>query len=730
MIPPDKQRDSERQQVTRRRVLASSTALVAGHTIGVNPASGANSLERSSVTPSVSPRKPGSSVQHDVSLDGIETFIDQQMDETVGNGAVVGATASVVRGDETVLANGYGETHVDDGDAVDGETLFRVGSLSKPIVWTAAMQLIDSGQIDPNEDIETYLDAVSIVDTYDDPITMAHLATHTAGFEPRNQGVWVSDPDDVRSLPDVLDDEQPTRVRPPGELVSYSNYGAALAGQVIADVASQSLADYIQTNIFEPLRMTTATFEQPRPNEGAAGYTAALGTPTPVPDRHIEIWPAGSLTASATDMSRFMRATLAGGGLDGEQALSADGVERMHDQWFTHHPALDGLGFGWIEDTRGDVRTLWHNGSIPGSFYSHLLLVPDADIGLFLAYNTDAGASAATDFIDEFVTEYLSPEQPSRLEPSGQPDRADDLEGSYRGLRVSETTHSRLFTTLQAGDVTVSVNDDGYLVTEAGGGPTRWVEREPLVFDRAEGDETLAFDSMGNDVSNLYVGWQAFSRQSWHESLSLHGALGAGSALGMLSGVVGWPALRGWRRFRESDEQAADASDQVDTDGSSEGEASAEAVVADVREGDMADKQREAASDSSSRDGLGSNSTPGSRDHGSGSGTLFETVVSPRVARWTIGGSALTIIAFVLGAGAGLVFDPNLLSDPPLWYRLLLLLPVLATIGTVVSIVSAILAWRDDEWTRRALLHFGIVTVATGIACWQLFYWNLYGMAN
>lgn len=724
---PPRQQNSALGQVTRRRLLASSGALVAGSAVGVSSASANTVRNDKSNTQSIHQRLADSAIQTDVSLDGIETFVDQHMADAVANGDVVGATAAAIHGDETVFMNGYGKTRVNGGDSVDADTQFRLGSVSKPVIWTAAMQLIESGRIDPDEDVRTYLNSVSIADTYNTPITMSHLATHTAGFESRNQGMWVSDPDDIRPLATVLDEEQPARVRPPGEITSYSNYGAALAGQVIANVASQPLAAYLDEHIFEPLGMSSATFEQPPPSGSVTGYTAALGTPTEAPGLSLELWPAGSLTASADDMSRFMRGHVADGNVDGERLLSVDGIHRMQDQWFTNHPAVDGVGFGWIENTHGDVRTLWHNGAILGSFYSHLLLIPEEDIGLFLAYNTDAGASAANGLIDDFSTSHIQQKELSKRKPSGRPHRADDLAGTYRGVRIAKTTHSRLFTTLQAGDVTTTVDDAGYLITEAGGETTRWVERKPLVFDEAEGNETLAFEATNDTVTHLYQGFQAFRRRSWFESFTLHGALGSGSTVGMLSGVLGWPALYSWRRFRGRNDQAENDTEQPNSTNASEPNPSERIEDSGGPEHYSETDTPNEQSDSSSAGPSELNLPTQARDHSSFIDRLLGTLDSPAVARWLLGGSITSVVAFAVGVSAGLLLNPTFLTDPPLWYQLLLVLPVLATFGTILSIGSAVMAWRSGAWNRWSLFHYSIVAISTGVACWLLYYWNLFG---
>lgn len=551
--------------MSRRRLLAGAGTLLGGTVVGAVGASADDGPGSRDGGPTLARAPDGPSAQATGAASGVESVVDRHMADAVEDGDVVGGAAAVVRGDDVSLAKGYGRTRRG-GDAVDADTPFRLGSVSKPVVWTAVMQLIESGRIDPHADVRTALDSVSMGDQYDEPTTTAHLATHTAGFEARNQGLWVSDPADRRPLARVLNEEAPARVRPPGETAAYSNYGAALAGQLVADVASRPLAEHLRDRVFEPLGMSTATFEQPPPAATPDGYTAALGSPAPAPELTAELWPAGALTASATDMGRFVRAHLTDGSVDGGRVLSAEEIERMRDRWFGHHPTVDGVGFGWIRDTHGDVRTLWHNGAIPGSFYSHVLLVPEADLGLFLAYNTDVGATAASDLIDDALAAAAPRSDPPERTPSGQPRRADALGGTYRGLRVARTTHSRLFTTVQAGEISVTVDDEGYLVTDAGGETTRWVEREPLVFDEADGHETLAFEANDGEITHQYLGWQAFRRLSWSESLSLHGGLGVGSAVGMLSGGLSWPALAGWRRLRRGGETEGDSDDPDEAD--------------------------------------------------------------------------------------------------------------------------------------------------------------------
>ena len=717
------------KRIPRRRVLGGSALLGAAtlagrlpRTAGAEPSPRTTPTNDPSTAAVADSSTPPSRSAQSVELEGLESFVDDRMDSLLADHDVVGASVAVVHDGDVELAAGYGESDRADGTPVDpDETAFRIGSVSKPLVWTAVMQLIEDGRIDPREPVDTYLESVSIPEIDDEPITMAHLATHTAGFEERFRGTWVDDPDALRPLPDVLNAEQPERVRPPGDVASYSNYGAALAAQVVADVAGTSFEAYVEEHLFDPLGMDRATFGQPVPDgiDVATGYTAALGTTQAAPELFLEIAPAGAATATASDMAQFLRAHLEGGVVDGERILESETVERMHEQWFTHHEALPGIAFGLLEDERDGVRLLEHNGAIPGSWYSYVLLVPEYDLGLFCAYNTNTGAAANGEFVDSFLEEYLPAESDPAAdgrapEPDGSPDRAAALEGTYRGVRIAESTHARLSSTLQAGTVDVSIDEDGYLVTDVGG-PDRWVQRpeEPLVFEAVDGDETLAFRERNGEVTHLFLGFQAFERISWYESLAVHGGVAGVTTLGMLSGAVGWPLARAKRRFAgEDSSDGANAAGTVSTDG--EGPtSSADSTVPDTHvEPRMGDGEGETGPLEQGRE----------RERERGRPT---TMLSGARARWIAGGAIACLFGFVAAMIALLLVEPTLLSSPPPAYDVVSLLPLLGALGTAAAAVCAAVAWREGYWRRSSRIHYALVVGSAAGFCWLLYYWNL-----
>jgi CubicO group peptidase (beta-lactamase class C family) len=172
----------------------------------------------------------------------------------------------VVKDGEVLFARGYGKADIaKDEPVVADETLFPMASLSKLFTATAVMQLAEEGKLDLNEDVNVYLDDVEVPDTYPGrPVTLRHLLTHTAGFEDRFTGSVARDASDL-DLGEHLSKGMPARVRPPGEVMAYSNYGIALAGHVVEEASGVSFERYIEQNVLGPLGMESTTFAQPPP---------------------------------------------------------------------------------------------------------------------------------------------------------------------------------------------------------------------------------------------------------------------------------------------------------------------------------------------------------------------------------------------------------------------------------------------------------------------------------
>ena len=172
----------------------------------------------------------------------LEAFLDGVISSRLDKMNITGATLAVVKGEEILLTKGYGYTDLEERKPVDPKrTLFRMGSTSKLLTWTAVMQLKEQGKLDLQEDLNAYLDFPLPARLFKggeaEPVTIAHLLTHTPGFEDMGTGLMVASEDDMVSLEQYLKQYMPARVFEPGKVMAYSNYGTALAGYVVERIA-------------------------------------------------------------------------------------------------------------------------------------------------------------------------------------------------------------------------------------------------------------------------------------------------------------------------------------------------------------------------------------------------------------------------------------------------------------------------------------------------------------
>src|SRR5215831_17754985 len=128
----------------------------------------------------------------------LEAFFDGVVNVQMESKHIAGAVVAVVYGDKLVFSKGYGYADVEARRRVDPEkTMFRIGSISKLFTWTAVMQQVEEGKLDLDADVNKYLKDVAIPATFDQPITLKHLMTHTPGFDDYVIGLFAHTADGV-----------------------------------------------------------------------------------------------------------------------------------------------------------------------------------------------------------------------------------------------------------------------------------------------------------------------------------------------------------------------------------------------------------------------------------------------------------------------------------------------------------------------------------------------------
>jgi hypothetical protein len=339
----------------------------------------------------------------------------------------------------------------------------------------------------------------------------------------------------------------------------------------------------------------------------------------------------------------------------------------MHRQQFTNHARLPGWAYGFHPVTRHDQHVIEHGGELRG-FLCQMLLLPDRQVGLFVAMNRGVSPNLPDAFVDSFFDHYYPPSEPQPVlaTPAREEHPAERFVGSYRNTGFARHSlekfcqlmghmHSRT-----APDIRVSAQSDG---TISLGGPFRWREVEPLVFQRLDGKLLLAFREDGQGrVTHLLLEDGAYERLPWYETLEFQSVWATACVLVMLSACLTWPAVSVVRRIRKK-------------------------------------------------------SSPGGQRAG--------------LARWLAGVVCALDLIFLIGLTTYLaLLDPiELYWGVPGPVVGLLFIPLLTTPLTVVLAVAGVWVWKSRYWTLPGRLHYSLVTLAALAYIPLLMSWNLLGFA-
>lgn len=460
---------------------------------------------------------------------------------------IAGATVSFVKKGEILFSKGYGYADLENKTLVDpSKTLFRIGSVSKLFLWTAVMQLYEKGQLDLEEDINTYLTNIEIPENYEQPLTLKHIMTHSAGFEDYILGLFARDSSALKPLEVILKEQMPARVRPPGKFSSYSNHATAIAAYIVEQVSGKTFHEYVEQHILGPLHMKRTTFRQPVPEQIEAtlskGYQYAGGELKERYFEYVPLYPAGSASSTATDMARFMMAHLQLGSYQGVSILDSATAEMMQSVAFRHHKSVNPMRYGFMDMSQNGIEIIGHGGD---TFWFHTLFafMPDKQIGLFLSFNSDKGGEVRSDVLEEWM-DYYFPEKLEDPEFSMPKEELMRFEGTYRANRYPHKRFTKIASLM--GHTNVSATEDGRLKVK-NSEVSYYIPLDTLVFRNEKNSNTLVFKA--NEVGTITHAFLdlapivAFEKIKPAESTGFHQTLFALELIVFLMTFIYWPLV-------------------------------------------------------------------------------------------------------------------------------------------------------------------------------------------
>lgn len=384
----------------------------------------------------------------------LEAFVDGAVRDAMSAGHVAGLAVAVVQNGQVVLEKGYGLARTRPQAPVDpNATLFRLGSVSKTFTWLAVLKAAEAGRINLDQPVNAYLPpALRVPDeNFNAPVRVRHLMAHSGGFEDRELGrLFVNDPHGLLGLDSFLSTRRPHRVRAAGELSTYSNYGAGLAGAAVAHLSNRPFEDVIETEVLRPMELTDTTFRQ--------AYPAENGLPAPMspaqaarlsesflwtrqgrrilPAELTGLSPAAGASSSADDMARYMLILLSGGKTELGEAYGPMTAQRIRTSLARPAPGLDGWNYGFMEySLPGGFKGFGHDGATLG-FRTGLVIVPDLSLGVFIAGNTDTAEGVVRRLPGALVQRFYAPYRlPAPSDPVAMREAARGYVGLYMPTR-------------------------------------------------------------------------------------------------------------------------------------------------------------------------------------------------------------------------------------------------------------------------------------------------------
>jgi CubicO group peptidase (beta-lactamase class C family) len=329
-----------------------------------------------------------------------------------------GVSVADIENFEVAWARGFGVRRMGESAAVQSDTPFQTGSISKVVFALAVMRLCQDNRIDLDADIRTYLKSWQIPagdDGWGPRINLRQLLSHTAGTTvhgfPRYPAGGTRP-----SLPQILDGVPPANTSPifvdlvPGLQFRYSGGGTTIAQLAVTDVVGTAFPDLMRELVLAPLKMEDSSFEQPpspRLADRAAVGHSQNGIPIPGGWHVYPEMAAAGFWSTAPDLARLGAALMRC--LRGEitgLALSRESLAAMlRPQLPDQAEGSEFVGLGWFCAGEGDAFRFGHTGGNHG-FLAALRLYPATGQGAAVMINSHQGWPLLEELPDAIEREY------------------------------------------------------------------------------------------------------------------------------------------------------------------------------------------------------------------------------------------------------------------------------------------------------------------------------------
>ncbi len=372
--------------------------------------------------------------------------LEEWLEKEIAAKKIPALSIALVDDQTLVWARGFGFTDPQKRTAATADTLYRVGSVSKPFTALLLMLFVELGLIDLDAPIQQYLPELQPANKTGKDITLRQILAHRSGLV-RESPVGNYFDDTGPSLADTVKSLNKTElVYAPESTTSYSNAALATAGYVLERMQKQPFEQLIQQKLLDPLGMTDSSFApsaELRKRLAHGVMWTYHGREFPAPTWDLGMAPAGSLYSTVKDQARFMQFLFARGQGPKGRVLKAQSLESMWKLQFAKPDAKSGFGIGFALSEFEGRRRIGHGGAVYG-FATTFAALPDDKLGVIVCASKDVANAVTNRVADTALKQMLAIRAGKPIPPIEETtpiarDTARELAGRYKsGDKVVE----------------------------------------------------------------------------------------------------------------------------------------------------------------------------------------------------------------------------------------------------------------------------------------------------
>jgi serine beta-lactamase-like protein LACTB, mitochondrial len=317
------------------------------------------------------------------------------VDRFMAASSTPGLSIAVQLADSLVWAEAFGLANVEHGIPASTETLFRIGSISKPLTSAAVGLLHERGLLDLDESVQRYVPSFP---EKEHPITTRQLGGHLSGL-PHYSGQDLANFVSYASVTEALDKfkDRPL-LFPPGTRFQYSSFGYNLISAVVEGAAGVPFLTFMHDEVFQPLGMRNTVADDYRriiPNRTGFYHRGPQGDLGHAPfTDNSDVWAGGGFLSTPSDLVTF------GARLTRGDLLAPETLEILFTAMATADGEPTAFGLGWLVGQNDDGEPMFSHGGAHFGATAYLLILPERE--LVMAVTTNMSPSPAANFQPSF----------------------------------------------------------------------------------------------------------------------------------------------------------------------------------------------------------------------------------------------------------------------------------------------------------------------------------------